>query len=76
MSAIVSPAQRPPQRTPDDGLPIDFRAPANDETYSEIGAIFGPEQELRVRFIGIGPAEARLALASFPGANRCVLVEA
>lgn len=75
MSAIVSPAQRPSPRPTDDGLPIDFHAPANDETYSEVGAIFGPEQELRVRFVGIGPAECRRALASFPGARRCVLVE-
>jgi hypothetical protein len=76
MSAIVSPSSRDLPRPSEDDLPIDFKAPANDEDYMERGAIFGPEQELRVRFIGIGPAEARLALASFPGASRCVLVEA
>jgi len=76
MSAIVSPSTRSLPRVPDDDLPIEFKAPANDETCREIGAIFGPEQELSIRFIGIAPAEARLALASFPGAGRCVLIDA
>lgn len=75
MSAIVSPSPRNVPCASDD-LPIEFKAPANDETYTETGAIFGPEQELPVRFIGLGPAEARAALASFPGASRCVLIDA
>jgi hypothetical protein len=48
--------------------------PANDDGLACAAGIGGPEAVLAVRFVGISRREAERALASFPGARRCVIV--
>jgi hypothetical protein len=61
----------PPQA---DDLPMTHGAPANDDGPTPDAGTFGPETVLAVRFIGISRREAERALASFPGARRCVIL--
>ena len=72
MSAIVLLTSRPlPVRQEE--LPVSFAAPANDAALRRIGAVFGPESELEVSFVGLTAEETRKALALFPGGRRYVL---
>ena len=57
-----------------DDLRMTHGAPANDDRLARDAGAFGPEAVLAVRFIGISRREAERALASFPGARRCVIV--
>lgn len=47
--------------------------PANDDRYAEPGAINGPELPMTIEFVGLDAQEQQRALASFPGARRCVI---
>jgi len=46
---------------------------ANDDRHAELGAINGPELPMTIEFVGLDTAEQQRALASFPGARRCVI---
>ncbi len=72
MNAILLLSSRttPPRKG---DLPVSFAAPADDGRLLETGAIFGPEEPLFVSFVGLTAEEARKAVASFPGARRCLL---
>jgi hypothetical protein len=41
--------------------------------FAALGAANGPEVSLTIEFVGLNPAEQARALASFPGAKRCVV---
>jgi hypothetical protein len=75
MNAIVQLPRLPSPTTRDDKS-MSYAAPANDDRLREVGAIFGPEESLWVSFVGLTPAEQQRALASFPGARRCVVADA
>jgi hypothetical protein len=47
------------------------RAP--DDRYADPGAINGPEVPMTIAFVGLDAAEQQRALASFPGARRCLI---
>lgn len=75
MSTIVLLASRRPPRPPGE-KPLLVPAPANDDVLAAVGVLRGPEIALTVSFVGLTEAEQRKALASFPGARRCVLAVA
>lgn len=45
----------------------------DDIDFAELGAANGPETSLTIEFVGLSAAEQARALASFPGAKRCVV---
>ena len=73
MNAIVLLSTRKPP-TPAGNDRMTFDLPAND--HSALGAIRGPELDIVVSFVGLSEAEQQRALASFPGARRCVIAAA
>jgi hypothetical protein len=44
--------------------------------FAKLGAAKGPETLLTIEFVGLNAAEQARALASFPGAKRCVVASA
>ncbi|HTJ56659.1 MAG TPA: hypothetical protein VL418_03725 [Devosiaceae bacterium] len=49
------------------------RVPANDEVLPMIAPAGSPEAAIAISFVGLTPDEQHRALASFPGARRCLL---
>ena len=47
----------------------------DDGDFEKLGAANGPEASLTVEFVGLNAAEQARALASFPGARRCVVAD-
>ena len=69
---LPAPERRPSHRTwtvlsPEAGYRMD------DGDFAALGAANGPEAILTVEFVGLNPAEQARALASFPGAKRCLV---
>lgn len=71
---LLAPALPP---TPQSTSALDvFAAPANDEEAQFAGSLTGLEEMLMVSFVGLKPDEQLRALASFPGARRCIIADA
>jgi hypothetical protein len=76
MTPILLLAPRLPP-TPKSTTALDvFAAPANDEAAQFAASLTGFEELLVVSFVGLRPDEQLRALASFPGARRCIIADA
>ena len=67
---LPTPERRPRTWTvlsPEAGFAMD------DDVFAALGAANGPEATLTIEFVGLNPAEQARALASFPGAKRCLV---
>ena len=69
---LPTPERRPSHRTwtvlsQEAGYEMD------DGVFAALGAANGPEATLTIEFVGLNPAQQARALASFPGAKRCLV---
>lgn len=62
-----------PEPVPSEGARLLLAA--NDEVLVGVGRRYAPEPLMVVQFIGLNATEQARALASFPGAGRCRLVQ-